>query len=138
MRVGLQIIENIVCKHYEIEPHDFIKHDRQKEISEARHVFHYLARKYNKATLHEIGQWSNRHHTTVLHSTKTIKDLLETENKFNEFVSKIEAEIIEASNILNDDKSPLYDTSFRIAKDVMSCRTKDELFDLIAKLTPVL
>jgi len=138
MKVDLQIIENIVCQHYDINAHDLFKVNRKKEINEARQVFHYMARKYTKSPLSKIGEWSNRNHATVMHSVKSVNNLRETDKKYNAFVGEVEAEIIEASLILDSSETTIYNASFKIAREVMACRNKAELNQVINRLTPVL
>ncbi len=138
MRVNLDVIENIVCRHYNVNAHDIFRISRKKELAEARQVFHYMARKYTKSPLSKIGEWSNRNHATVMHSVKSVNNLRETDKKYNAFVSEVEAEIIEASLILDSSETTVYNASFKIAREVMACRNKAELNDVINRLTPVL
>lgn len=46
---------------------------RLKEITNARHIFFYVAAKKTNATRREIGQFANRDHSTVTNSLKKME-----------------------------------------------------------------
>jgi len=102
MFVGLEnnhnnpAISSIVNSVVNVTGIEFIKIQsvtRKREILYARHLFCYFARKRTKLSLQEIGNILNRDHATVLHSVKTVKDLLTYDREFIEIVPEIENKI---------------------------------------------
>jgi chromosomal replication initiator protein len=102
MFVGLEnnhnnpAISSIVNSVVNVTGIEFIKIQsvtRKREILYARHLFCYFARKRTKLSLQEIGNILNRDHATVLHSVRTVKDLLTYDREFIEIVPEIENKI---------------------------------------------
>lgn len=63
---------------------------RKREFVEARQIAHYFAKQKTMASLQYIG-WiiGGKDHATVLHSCKTVNDLIETDNNFREKITQI-------------------------------------------------
>lgn len=56
---------------------------RKREVVQARQICHYLAKNHINRSLAHIGEYfGNVDHATVLHSCRTINNLLETNNEF--------------------------------------------------------
>jgi hypothetical protein len=51
--------------------------DRFKKTMAARHLFCYFARTKTNATLLQIGNMLNRHHSTVINSLQLISDMID-------------------------------------------------------------
>lgn len=78
-------IEKSVCEHVKCEPEELQRRTRKREVVEARQICHYLARNNHLGSLASIGfRFGEKDHATVLHSNKTVLNLLQTNLKFKE------------------------------------------------------
>ena len=77
-----------VFPYYQAE---YVKlHTRKREIVELRQIFLWLLRNKTTMPLKAIGRMcGNRHHTTVMHSTRLVNDLADTNKKYREDLDKI-------------------------------------------------
>lgn len=66
---------------------------RHKNISEARHIYCYLAKNFTTHSLAEIGKPIKRNHATVLHSVKKALDFIETDLNFQNKVCNLEVKL---------------------------------------------
>jgi chromosomal replication initiator protein len=74
-----QIVET-VTRHFNVKVTELQSKRRTKTITLPRQVCMYLARKLTRRSLEEIGgHFGGRDHSTVLHATKTIAALIETD-----------------------------------------------------------
>ena len=55
---------------------------RSQRVVEIRHIFHYLTRTFTLLGLEDIGILTNRNHSTVIHSERTIGNWIITDVKF--------------------------------------------------------
>lgn len=88
------LIEKNVCDLIGITPLELRESKRQKrEIVEARQICHYIAKKNNLGSLVDIGfRFGRKDHSTVLHSVKTVTNLLQTNIEFkNQYKTFIES-----------------------------------------------
>ena len=70
-----EIIVNVVCDHYGIQPSDIVSSKRNKEIAYPRQIIMYLCRNMTDVSLQEIGKrLGNRDHSTVLHGVEKIDE----------------------------------------------------------------
>lgn len=73
-QVTMNTIVDTVCSHYGVKPSDLQSKRRQKSIAHPRQVCMYLARRFTRFSLEEIGtHFGGRDHTTVMHGVKTIE-----------------------------------------------------------------
>lgn len=91
-------ILSIITQETETSVADIISKTRKREATQARQMYHYFMRKYTKLSLSRIGSMTGkRDHATVLHSIKTIINLVETDKNiafmFYSIQSRIESEI---------------------------------------------
>lgn len=90
----VNIIIGAVCIIFGVSFESIKSNIRVRHIVEARQVLQYFLRKYTRLSLYEIGRITNKNHTTVLHSIKTVNNLKETDKlyreKFNEVKERIE------------------------------------------------
>lgn len=84
-----EIIE-AVCKRHKIDKSILLKKDRHRLIALPRMIAMHLITKYTTLTLREIGGLLNRDYTTVIHSKKTISNLMEVEPVIAAKVREIE------------------------------------------------
>lgn len=68
-----------------LDTEDIKKKTRKREIVTPRQCYHYFARKYFphiEVSLTLIGQTTSVDHATVIHSVKSIENLIETDKRF--------------------------------------------------------
>jgi len=79
-----KLIEKIVCGIYNLKSEDLQQETRKREIVEARYIcmslYYHLYRR-SGATLNDAALPYGKDHATVLHATKTIKNILKTQPK---------------------------------------------------------
>jgi hypothetical protein len=67
-----------VCGELDIEVSEVISHNRNRLISDLRHVLMYVLRNEFDMTFSEVGSFLHRDHATAIHGTKKIQNLLDT------------------------------------------------------------
>lgn len=82
-----------VCRYLDV-PFELMQTDsRKREAVEARQIAHYIScQRKNKShkSLRDIGATiGNKDHATVMHSVKTVNNLMDTDKKFKTKVEKI-------------------------------------------------
>jgi len=92
--ISIELIEEEVCRYFEIE-HDLIQSKSKKqEISQARQIAMYLSRKYTDKSYSTIGELiGKRDHATVLHACKTVGNWMETDKHLKASVEEIEKQL---------------------------------------------
>ena len=83
-----------VSNYYNIEPDDLFTKSRKREISDARQMVMYMAKKHAKMALKAIGTRLSRTHATVLYACKNIEERIPIEKQLQEDVSKIESSLL--------------------------------------------
>jgi len=76
--------------------------NRDKNIREARQLFHYLVRKMTNESLSNIGGYTNNSHCTVIHSVKVVNDVMSYNKKL---VLKVDYLINEVKRRVDNDGS---------------------------------
>ena len=61
---------------------------RKRHIVKARQIYFYLCKKYTKATSISIGKTMDKDHATVLHAVKAVRDLIDTNDEYVEWIIK--------------------------------------------------
>ena len=75
-RVTSDLIQSLVCKFYKISKNEMLSSRRSRYLVRPRQTAIYLTKILTSKSLPEIGrEFSNRDHTTVIHSIKTIENL---------------------------------------------------------------
>ncbi|MBN1342008.1 MAG: chromosomal replication initiator protein DnaA [Phycisphaerae bacterium] len=88
--ISVPTILNAVTKYYGVRLADLQSRKRTKSIAFPRQVCMYLARTLTSHSLEEIGGYfGGRDHTTVLHATKTISRLQETDPEFRDTLDSL-------------------------------------------------
>ncbi len=90
-QVNFEMITDAVATHYNICADLLFTKSRKREISDARQVVMYLAKKVAKMPLTTIGHKLGRTHATVIYSCKNIEDRMATEKKLASDIDAIEA-----------------------------------------------
>lgn len=93
--VNFEMIAQEVSNYYKIDSDQLFTKSRKREISDARQMVMFLAKKHAKMPLTAIGTRLSRTHATVLYACKNIEYRLPMEKQLQEDVAKIEAAILE-------------------------------------------
>ncbi len=94
IKVTIDNIQTLVCKYFKISKNEMLSSRRSRYLVRPRQVAIYLSKILTTKSLPEIGrEFSNRDHTTVIHSVKTIE--------------KLKTENIEISNGINNLKNQI-------------------------------
>jgi chromosomal replication initiator protein len=84
-QVTIENIQKTVAEYYKIRTSDLLSSKRSRSIARPRQVAMALAKELTKHSLPEIGSaFGGRDHTTVLHATRKIKSLLESDASIEE------------------------------------------------------
>jgi len=87
-------ILDVITGFYGIRLPDLLSRKRQKSLALPRQVGMWLARKYTRYSLGEIGGYfGGRDHTTVLHATRTIEIKLRSNPAFKAEVGRVEERV---------------------------------------------
>ena len=83
-KVTIDFIQTIVCKFFKISKNEMLSPRRSRYLVRPRQTAIYLSKILTSKSLPEIGRcFSNRDHTTVIHSVKTIDKLKKEDNELN-------------------------------------------------------
>ena len=89
--ITITYIINVVCEEMGTSQADFFTSTRKRNVVQARQLSMHFAKKYTKASLNVIGeQCGGKDHATVIHSLKTVANLLDTDKQFRAIADKIE------------------------------------------------
>ena len=92
--VTTTIIEDVVAKNYSCEVKDITTKSRKRATCEPRQIAMYFEKEMTRLSLEAIGQrFGNKDHATVLHSVKTIKNLIDTDLKFKQSIESMTRQI---------------------------------------------
>ena len=82
--VTIDSIQTIVCQFFKISKNEMLSARRSRYLVRPRQTAIYLAKLLTSKSLPEIGRlFSNRDHTTVIHSVKTIERLRQEDKEMN-------------------------------------------------------
>jgi chromosomal replication initiator protein len=92
--ISAEHICETVCAFFNVNKEQFDSKKRTRDVALARQVAMFLCKKYTKMPLSAIGNAiGKKNHATVLHSCKTINNLLETDKEFRQQLEEIERKI---------------------------------------------
>lgn len=92
--INFDTIARQVSAFYNIEPAQLIAKSRKREVSDARQMVMYLAKKHTNMPLKAIGSRLQRTHATVLYACRLIDERLPLERKLQEDVAEIEHQLM--------------------------------------------
>ena len=94
-KVDIDKIQTIVCKFYKISKNEMLSPRRSRYLVRPRQTAIYLAKMLTSKSLPEIGRsFSNRDHTTVIHSVKTIERLRKEDSELNINIDSLKNKIL--------------------------------------------
>ena len=89
-KVTIDLIQTLVCKFFKISKNEMLSSRRSRYLVRPRQTAIYLTKILTTKSLPEIGrEFSNRDHTTIIHSVKTIEKLKEKNVDMNENIIKL-------------------------------------------------
>lgn len=92
--ITVENIKKLVADYFNMEIDQLHAKSRKRPIVIARQLSMYLAKNYTEETLKDIGRnFGNRDHSTVIHSLKTIQDMIDTQPKFKDQVSDLKKKV---------------------------------------------
>ena len=75
-KITIENIQTLVCKYFKISKNEMLSSRRSRYLVRPRQVAIYLSKILTTKSLPEIGrEFSNRDHTTIIHSVKAIEKL---------------------------------------------------------------
>ena len=93
--VTIDLIQTIVCKFFKISKNEMLSARRSRYLVRPRQTAIYLAKLLTSKSLPEIGRaFSNRDHTTVIHSVKTIERLRQEDKELNFNIDNLKNKIL--------------------------------------------
>jgi len=94
-KVTIDLIQTIVCKFFKISKNEMLSSRRSRYLVRPRQTAIYLTKILTSKSLPEIGrEFSNRDHTTIIHSVKTIEKLKEKDSEMIENINKLKNQIL--------------------------------------------
>ncbi len=94
-KVTIDLIQTLVCKFFKISKNEMLSSRRSRYLVRPRQTAIYLTKILTSKSLPEIGrEFSNRDHTTIIHSVKTIEKLKEKDPIMVENIDKLKNQIL--------------------------------------------
>ncbi len=98
-KVTIDLIQTLVCKFFKISKNEMLSSRRSRYLVRPRQTAIYLTKILTSKSLPEIGrEFSNRDHTTIIHSVKTIEKLKEKDPVMVENINKLKNQILYNNN----------------------------------------
>ncbi|MDC3385516.1 chromosomal replication initiator protein DnaA, partial [Candidatus Pelagibacter sp.] len=89
-KVTIDLIQTLVCRFFKISKNEMLSSRRSRYLVRPRQTAIYLTKILTSKSLPEIGrEFSNRDHTTIIHSVKTIEKLKEKDPEMVENINKL-------------------------------------------------
>ena len=94
-KVTIDLIQTVVCKFFKISKNEMLSSRRSRYLVRPRQTAIYLSKILTSKSLPEIGrEFSNRDHTTIIHSVKTIEKIKEKSPEMVDNISKLKNQIL--------------------------------------------
>ncbi len=94
-KVTIDLIQTIVCKFFKISKNEMLSSRRSRYLVRPRQTAIYLTKVLTSKSLPEIGrEFSNRDHTTIIHSVKTIEKIKEKNPEMVDNINKLKNQIL--------------------------------------------
>jgi len=96
--VTIENIQKMVCEYFHIPYDRLLAKTRKREVVQARQITMYLAKKFTKSSLKNIGEhFGGFDHTTVIHSCQTVENLMDTDTEYKEHMLELQQKVQLAS-----------------------------------------
>jgi len=94
-KVTIDLIQSTVCKFFKISKNEMLSSRRSRYLVRPRQTAIYLTKVLTSKSLPEIGrEFSNRDHTTIIHSVKTIEKLKEKDSEMTNNINNLKNQIL--------------------------------------------
>ena len=94
-KVTIDLIQSTVCKFFKISKNEMLSSRRSRYLVRPRQTAIYLTKILTSKSLPEIGrEFSNRDHTTIIHSVKTIEKLKENNPEMTNNINNLKNQIL--------------------------------------------
>tara|TARA_B100001121_G_scaffold281600_1_gene274387 strand:- start:156 stop:881 length:726 start_codon:yes stop_codon:yes gene_type:complete len=94
-KVTIDLIQTLVCKFFKISKNEMLSSRRSRYLVRPRQTAIYLTKILTSKSLPEIGrEFSNRDHTTIIHSVKTIEKLKIQDPQMVDNINKLKNQIL--------------------------------------------
>ncbi len=94
-KVTIDLIQTLVCKYFKISKNEMLSSRRSRYLVRPRQIAIYLTKILTSKSLPEIGrEFSNRDHTTIIHSVKTIEKIKEIDPSMVDNINKLKNQIL--------------------------------------------
>ena len=97
-KILIRDIQNLVCKYFKISKNEMLSPRRSRYLVRPRQIAMYLSKNLTFKSLPDIGrEFSNRDHTTVIHSVKIVEKLKYLDEELKNTIDKIKNDILSVS-----------------------------------------
>jgi chromosomal replication initiator protein len=94
-KVTIDLIQSSVCRFFKISKNEMLSSRRSRYLVRPRQTAIYLTKILTSKSLPEIGrEFSNRDHTTIIHSVKTIEKLKENDLEMTNNINNLKNQIL--------------------------------------------
>lgn len=97
-------IREVVLAYYNLPEHKVFSRRRDAELVLARQVMHYMARRFTRMGLRQIGitfpGGGQLHHSTIINSIVVVNDLMDTDERFCQEITDIFQQITGGAAII--------------------------------------
>ena len=94
-KVTIDLIQSLVCKFFKVSKNEMLSSRRSRYLVRPRQIAIYLTKILTSKSLPEIGrEFSNRDHTTIIHSVKTIERLKENDPEMISNINNLKNKIL--------------------------------------------
>ena len=88
--ITIEFIQHLVSDYFKLTIEDLKSASRKREVVQARQISMYFAKNHTSNTLKAIGKsFGGRDHSTVLHSCRTVNDLMTTDRRFKQHIEDL-------------------------------------------------
>lgn len=94
-KILIKDIQDLVCKYFKISKSEMLSPRRSRYLVRPRQIAMYLSKNLTSKSLPDIGrEFSNRDHTTVIHSVKVVEKLKYLDEELKNTIDKIKNDIL--------------------------------------------
>ena len=86
--VTIETLQEFVARHYQLRVSELKSRNSSRAVALPRQVAMYLCKQLTNASLPQIGKsFGGKHHTTVIHSIRTIESRRKNDRAFNDLIA---------------------------------------------------
>ena len=86
--VTIDTLQEFVARHYQLRVSELKSRNSSRAVTLPRQVAMYLCKQLTNASLPQIGKsFGGKHHTTVIHSIRTIENRRQNDRAFNDLIA---------------------------------------------------